>query len=117
MSENPAPQAQAPDAEAATSETPAAPHPWADLPAEQFSLLRLAPLPVDRETGPRPLRFVQLGRVERHAKDMSLLRLRTHWRLRAGNDNAHGAWPWALGVLGLAAILGGIAAWRFRSGS
>lgn len=46
-----------------------------------------------------------------------LLRLRTHWRLRAGNDNAHDAWPWALAVLGLAAVLGGIAAWRFRSGS
>lgn len=75
MSENPAPEAQAPDAEAVAGETPAAPHPWTDLPPEQFRLLRLAPLPVDRETGPRPLRFVQLGRVERHAKDLSLLRL------------------------------------------
>jgi hypothetical protein len=75
MSENPAPQPPATEAEAQTGETPAAPHPWTELPAEQFSLLRLAPLPVDRETGPRPLRFVQLGRVERHAKDMSMLRL------------------------------------------
>ncbi|CAE6936246.1 hypothetical protein FIV02_14835 [Pseudomonas sp. THAF187a] len=75
MSENPAPAAQAPEDAAAGSETPAAPHPWSELPAEQFSLLRLAPLPVDRETGPRPLRFVQLGRVERNAKDLSLLRL------------------------------------------
>lgn len=75
MSENPAPQAQATDAVTTADETPAAPHPWTDLPAEQFSLLRLAPLPVDRETGPRPLRFVQLGRVERHSKDMSMLRL------------------------------------------
>ncbi|HBZ93861.1 MAG TPA: hypothetical protein DEO91_09185, partial [Pseudomonas sp.] len=73
MSENPAPQTQAADAEAVAGETPAAPHPWSDLPAEQFSLLRLAPLPVDRETGPRPLRFVQLGRVARHATDPSLL--------------------------------------------
>ena len=75
MSENPAPEVQALDAEAAAGETPVAPHPWTDLPAEQFRLLRLAPLPVDRETGPRPLRFVQLGRVERHTKDQSLLRL------------------------------------------
>ncbi|VXC38763.1 conserved hypothetical protein [Pseudomonas sp. 8Z] len=75
MSENPAPQAQAVDAAAAAEEQPAAPHPWADLAAEHFSLLRLAPLPIDRETGPRPLRFVQLGRVERHARDMSMLRL------------------------------------------
>ena len=77
MSENPAPQAQVPDAEAeaTTEEAPSPSHPWTDLPAEHFSLLRLAPLPVDRETGARPLRFVQLGRVERHAKDMSLLRL------------------------------------------
>ncbi|SDH11872.1 hypothetical protein SAMN05216603_10626 [Pseudomonas benzenivorans] len=50
-------------------------HPWAELPAEQFRLLRLAPLPVDRHTGARPLRFVQLGRVVRHSKQQSLLRL------------------------------------------
>lgn len=73
MSENPAPVAQATEA-ATADETPVA-HPWTDLPAEQFSLLRLAPLPIDRETGPRSLRFVQLGRVERHAKDLSMLRL------------------------------------------
>jgi hypothetical protein len=76
MSEQPAsPPATAPVEAQQSGEAPAAPHPWADLPAEQFSLLRLAPLPVDRDTGPRPLRFVQLGRVERHAKDLSLLRL------------------------------------------
>ncbi|UFQ99302.1 hypothetical protein [Pseudomonas wenzhouensis] len=75
MSEHPAPSTLATEGEAVTDETSSAPHPWADLPAEQFSLLRLAPLPVDRETGPRPLRFVQMGRVERHARDMSLLRL------------------------------------------
>lgn len=77
MSEQPAPStetlAQA-DAQQ-PGETPATAHPWADLAPEQFSLLRLAALPVDRETGPRPLRFIQLGRVERHAKDLSLLRL------------------------------------------
>lgn len=50
-------------------------HPWAELPAEQFRLLRLAPLPTDRHTGARPLRFVQLGRVVRHSKQQSLLRL------------------------------------------
>lgn len=75
MSENPAPQAETAETEDAASEAPAATHPWADLPPEQFSLLRLAPLPVDRETGPRPLRFIQLGRVERHTRDLSLLRL------------------------------------------
>ncbi|WP_437881016.1 hypothetical protein [Pseudomonas sp. LRF_L74] len=56
-------------------EVPSTPHPWHDLPAEQFRLLRLPPLPTDRESGPRPLRFVQLGRVERHSAEQSLLRL------------------------------------------
>ncbi len=51
------------------------PHPWAELAAERFELLRLAPLPIDRHTGARPLRFVELGRVERHSKEQSLLRL------------------------------------------
>lgn len=51
------------------------PHPWAELAPEHFRLLRLAPLPTDRATGARPLRFVQLGRVERHSADQSLLRL------------------------------------------
>ncbi|MNM71395.1 hypothetical protein D3C81_830590 [compost metagenome] len=50
-------------------------HPWADLAAEQFRLLRLAPLPADPHTGARPLRFLQLGRVERHSNEQSLLRL------------------------------------------
>lgn len=56
-------------------EQPAPSHPWANLGPEQFRLLRLAPLPTDRHTGPRTLRFVQLGRLERHSKDHSLLRL------------------------------------------
>lgn len=50
-------------------------HPWADLDPEQFRLLRLAPLPTDRTSGVRPLRFAQLGRVSRHSKAQSLLRL------------------------------------------
>lgn len=81
MSDTPTPPAEKAEAEtdaAATTEQATAAHPWADLAPEQFSLLRLAPLPVDRETGPRPLRFIQLGRVERHNKDTSLLRLTLH---------------------------------------
>lgn len=54
---------------------PAPPHPWEGLAPEQFQLLRLAPLPTDRNTGQRPLRFVRLGRVERHDNEQSLLRL------------------------------------------
>lgn len=50
-------------------------HPWAELGAERFELLRLAPLPTERELGPRPLRFVELGQVERHSQQQSLLRL------------------------------------------
>lgn len=48
---------------------------WAELQPEQFQLLRLAPLPTDRNTGPRPLRFVEFARVERHSPEQSLLRL------------------------------------------
>ncbi|MFZ6046535.1 hypothetical protein ACFW0H_10450 [Pseudomonas sp. CR3202] len=59
----------------ASEEATPQPHPWAELAAERFELLRLAPLPIDRHTGARPLRFVELGRVERHGKDQSLLRL------------------------------------------
>ncbi|UVE16243.1 hypothetical protein NVV93_11475 [Pseudomonas sp. LS44] len=51
------------------------PNLWAELEPEQFHLLRLAPLPTDRDTGMRPLRFVQLGRAERHSPTQSLLRL------------------------------------------
>ncbi|CAD5202275.1 hypothetical protein [Pseudomonas sp. FEN] len=49
--------------------------PWADVQAEHFKLLRLAPLTTDRATGARPLRFVQFGYAERHSKERSLLRL------------------------------------------
>lgn len=48
------------------------PHPWAELAAEHFRLLRLAPQTDGRGA---PLRFVQLGRVERHSPQQSLLRL------------------------------------------
>ncbi|TLX59330.1 hypothetical protein DN826_00605 [Stutzerimonas nosocomialis] len=57
------------------AEAAPAPHPWAELQAERFRLLRLAPLPTDRATGARPLRFVQFGEVERHTSQQSLLRL------------------------------------------
>ena len=74
MTDTPSPQAEAP-ADAPDLPLTAAPHAWLELPPEQFRLLRLAPLPADRHTGPRPLRFVQLGRVARHSKEQSLLRL------------------------------------------
>jgi len=60
---------------AADESAAARPHPWAELAPEHYRLLRLAPLPTDRTTGARPLRFVQLGRVERHSGEQSLLRL------------------------------------------
>jgi hypothetical protein len=50
-------------------------HPWAGVTAEHLRLIRLAPLPGDRATGNRGLRFAQLGRVERHSPEESLLRL------------------------------------------
>lgn len=53
-----------------------APLPWADVAPEHFQLLRLAPLPTDRSSGARPLRFVQFGYAERHDKEHSLLRLK-----------------------------------------
>lgn len=66
----------APAAEATEEQPPeSAPLPWADLAAEHFQLLRLAPLPTDRNRGARPLRFVQFGYAERHDKANSLLRM------------------------------------------
>lgn len=50
-------------------------HPWLSLSPEHFQLMRLTALPADRETGLRPLRFVSLGRVERHSESESFLRL------------------------------------------
>lgn len=52
-----------------------APLPWAEVIAEHFQLLRLAPLPTDRNSGARPMRFVQYGYAERHNKETSLLRM------------------------------------------
>ncbi|MGE7991624.1 hypothetical protein ACQKPE_11340 [Pseudomonas sp. NPDC089554] len=66
----------APAAEATEEQPPqSAPLPWADLAAEHFQLLRLAPLPTDRNSGARPLRFVQFGYAERHDQANSLLRM------------------------------------------
>ena len=53
----------------------APPLPWADVQPEHLRMLRLAPLPIDRSTGARPLRFVQYGHAARHSKELSLLRL------------------------------------------
>jgi hypothetical protein len=60
---------------AAIDEPEEVPRPWAEVTTEQFKMLRLAPLPADRATGPRPLRFVQFGLTERHDPALSLLRL------------------------------------------
>ncbi|WP_343599569.1 hypothetical protein [Pseudomonas sp.] len=61
------------------AEEPHAPEPaalpWADLAVEHFQLLRLAPMPTDRNSGARPLRFVEFAYAERHDKDHSLLRM------------------------------------------
>lgn len=70
MTDSETPAVAAPETEQAEPS-----HPWAALGPEHFRLLRLAPLSIDRHTGARPLRFVQLGRVERHSKEQSLLRL------------------------------------------
>lgn len=50
-------------------------HPWRSLEPERFQVVRLNALPADRETGLRSLRFISLGRVERHSEAESLLRL------------------------------------------
>jgi hypothetical protein len=62
------------DSEAQAPGTPQ-PHPWAALAPDRFRLLRLSPLPTSRDTGPRPLRFVELAQVERHTPQQSLLKL------------------------------------------
>ena len=58
-----------------TEAAAAAALPWAEVEAEHFKMLRLAPLATDRATGARPLRFVQFGYAERNNKDHSLLRM------------------------------------------
>jgi hypothetical protein len=62
------------DDEAQAPETPQ-PHPWAELAPDRFRLLRLSPLATDRDTGARPLRFVELAQIERHTPQQSLLKL------------------------------------------
>ena len=59
---------------------PPAPEPdlkaqWASLQPNQFQLLRLAPLPIEKGSGARHLRFARLGRVERHHPQQSMLRM------------------------------------------
>ena len=71
MSDTPSKSAEA--QEPATPEAP--PLPWADVQPEHFKMLRLAPLQTDRNTGGRPLRFVQFGYAERNNKERSLLRM------------------------------------------
>jgi hypothetical protein len=68
----------APEIDPAETQEPEEAHPWAELPAEEFRLLRLAALPVDKYTGPRPLRFIQFGFVERNNELESMLRLTLH---------------------------------------
>ncbi len=58
---------------AAAAELPALP--WGEVTPEHHELLRLAALPSDRNTGPRPLRFARFGWAERHSERYSLLRL------------------------------------------
>lgn len=67
--------AQQTEANAAPQDVAEQAHPWSALPPEHFRLLRLSALPTDRHTGTRPLRFVQLGTLERTSKHFSLLRL------------------------------------------
>ena len=50
-------------------------HPWLNLDSEHHLLLRLNALPAERETGLRLLYFACLGRLERHSKTESFLRL------------------------------------------
>lgn len=68
-----APEPVAPETE--SEENVKTQHPWLELEPERFQLIRLSALPADRETGLRPLYFVSLGRVERHSKEESFLRL------------------------------------------
>lgn len=64
----------APSSDTQAPESPS-PHPWAELAPDRFRLLRLTPLMTDSDSGARPLRFVELGQVERHSRQQSLLKL------------------------------------------
>jgi hypothetical protein len=64
-----------PDTPAEQEAPPAVELPWADVHVEHQKMLRLAPLQTDRNTGGRPLRFVEFGYAERHDKERSLMRM------------------------------------------
>ena len=64
-----------PDTTAEKDAPPAVELPWADVQAEHHKMLRLAPLQTDRNTGGRPLRFVEFGYAERNSKERSLMRM------------------------------------------
>jgi len=63
------------DTPAETEAPPAVELPWADVHVEHHKMLRLAPLQTDRNTGGRPLRFVEFGYAERNDKAHSLMRM------------------------------------------
>ncbi len=72
---------------------------WANLQPNQFQLLRLSPLPIEKGSGARQLRFARLGRVERHHPQQSMLRMsielpghvlhKEHNRLELWADHRH----------------------------
>ena len=64
-----------PDTTAEKDAPPAVELPWADVHVEHHKMLRLAPLQTDRNTGGRPLRFVEFGYAERNSKEHSLMRM------------------------------------------
>ncbi len=64
-----------PDTTAEKDVPPAVELPWADVHVEHHKMLRLAPLQTDRNTGGRPLRFVEFGYAERNNKEHSLMRM------------------------------------------
>ncbi|MBA4725388.1 MAG: hypothetical protein H2073_05195 [Pseudomonas sp.] len=74
---------------------PAAPkYPWTELKPDRFRLLRLAPLPTERDGGARPLRFVELAQLERHTPEQSLLRMFINipGQVRARKNNVLEVW-------------------------
>ncbi|MHC8391130.1 hypothetical protein ACYZTM_24495 [Pseudomonas sp. MDT2-39-1] len=64
-----------PDTTAEKDAPPAVELPWADVHVEHHKMLRLAPLQTDRNTGGRPLRFVEFGYADRNSKEHSLMRM------------------------------------------
>lgn len=68
-------QPQTDAAEQQPEEKNSAAHSWSSLPPEHQELLRLSPLPADRETGLRPLLFGSFAQVEKHSASQSMLKL------------------------------------------